>query len=206
MRFHQARLARLMLFGPLIGGLGCHGEGVTTRPTDTAKSSRPAAGAAMCDGREGCRVLQTREVHTRPGDALQVIQLGFRRPTDAGDDVVRCDRREYWLVRPAGKKLLAIDCEQQWGADNPGPAETTVEDHRMTFRYLEHGSNDTCDTYTATVDLLSFRIETEQRLTGEAAGPGCVNMRPLHMPITPGDGAANRPLVTLHSEGLPIQE
>jgi hypothetical protein len=110
-----------MLFAPLLGGPGCHGEGARVRATDTARRSRPAAAAPLSEGRAGCRVLQTREVEARPGDALQVIELGFRHPTDAGDDVARCDLREYWLVRPSGKKVLAIDCEEQWGQTIPDP-------------------------------------------------------------------------------------
>jgi hypothetical protein len=159
----------------------------------------------MCEGRPTCRLIQTRKVRSTPEDDLEVVDLAFRHPTDAAEDVDRCDRREYWLVRPSGTKLIATDCAEQWGADNPGPAETTIEGHRMRFRYLEHGSSDTCETYVAVVDLPSFRIESEQRLTGDAAGNGCVNMRPLQMPTRPGDGTANRPLVTLHSEGLPIE-
>lgn len=126
-----------------------------------------------------------------------MVDIRIGHPPDAHEDQDRCDRREYWLVGPASRRLVAVDCEEQWGADSQGPADTVVTGTKLSVRYVEHGSSDTCGIYAGTVDLVTFQIESERRLSGEALGHDCVNQRIDTTAVPPGDGSPGRPLVTL---------
>lgn len=194
MHLHQVRLVSFVLIAALAA---CRG-GATGIHSPEASVASSWAADTMCAGRPACTVLRSSRV-AAAGGPLEVAELGFRHPADAGDDVVHCDRREYWLVGPSSRRLIATDCAEQWGADNPGPAETTLTGAKMTFRYFEGGSNDTCDTYTAVVDLNAFRIKSEERMTGDSTPSNqCVNRRPSSKNVSPGDGTSERPLVVLH--------
>ena len=194
MHIYQARMTALAL---LVALAACrNGSSVSRVPAHVGRMPTPEE---LCEGRLGCRVIRAQSVDGLDKGAAQVVYLGFRHPADAGSDIVRCDRREYWLVDSPSPRLIATDCEEQSGADDPGPADTALGGTKMTFRYLEGGSNDTCDTYQAVVDLNVFRIESQERLTGEFTPDNrCINLRPHPKFVPPGDGTPPRPLVTLH--------
>jgi len=157
----------------------------------------PAA-SMLCRSRPKCEVIGRRVARKGGEGVLEVVDVRIPHAPDAGDGIVRCDRREYWLVGVGGHRLVATDCETQYGADNPGPAETAVADDRLTLRYLEHKSSDGCETYTAVVNLRSFKIESEERMRGDAEKDKCVRLEKDSEVVPPGDGSPDRPLVTLH--------
>ena len=163
----------------------------------SAKQSTLAIGdgsETLCLGRERCMVNRRRAA----GDARLVVDVRIGHRPNAADDADRCDRREYWLVAALSHRLIAVDCEAQWGADNPGPADTSVTGDKMALRYTEFGASDTCQIYDAIVDLASFRIESEGRADGESKNSSCINRHPSGDLVAPGDGSPSRPLVTLH--------
>jgi len=194
MHICPARIAALVTWVALAA---CRSSSSASRVP--APVGRMSTSEALCEGRPGCRVMRSRSVDGMLKGPTEVVDLEFRHPEDAGPDIVRCDRREYWLVDSSSRRLIATDCEEQSGADDPGPAQTALAGTKMTFRYLEGGSNDTCDTYEAVVALNVFRIESQERLTGEFTPDNrCINRRPHPKIVAPGDGTLSRPLVTLH--------
>jgi hypothetical protein len=166
----------------------------TTRCRPAAALPAPEGIDSLCAGRERCAVTRRRPT----GGARVVADVRIAHQPDAAEDEDHCDRREYWLIDGSKPRLIAVDCEQQWGADNPGPADTSIAGEKMAIRYVEYGSNDTCATYEGSVDTASFRIESERWMTGDVEGSKCVNQRPSQDHTQPGDGALARPLVTLH--------
>lgn len=123
------------------------------------------------------------------------IRIGHR--PDAKEDVDQCDRREYWFVDRTRQVLLATDCEEQWGAENAGPAETTVDGGIFWVNYLEHLSNDDCEVLSAGIALPSVRVIKKERKIGNESGSVCVSMQPFPSP-SDGDGAADRPVLVIH--------
>lgn len=66
-----------------------------------------------------------------------------------------------WLLQNSGEVLLATDCETQWGADNPRPAEIHLQGTRPIIKYVEFKSSDGCEMYEASLKL-SPAIEIEK--------------------------------------------
>lgn len=117
---------------------------------------------------------------------------------DASTDEEHCDRREYWLSRPSGELLVAVDCETQWGADSAGPATIKGDGKKLRVSYTELQSNDNCEIYAATVDVVGPRpVEAQSRVVGTVVKDSC---RPGKQATVdpPGDGSAAHPLLTLH--------
>lgn len=179
----------LIAFGTA-GLAGC----ANTTSAATAALPAPPATDPLCAGRERCAVTRRRPA----GGARVVADVRINHRPDATEDADHCDRREYWLIDGSKRRLIAIDCEKQWGADNPGPADTSVAGEKMVIRYVEYGANDTCATYEAVVDTASFRVERERWMTGDVQDSKCVKQRVSQDHTQPGDGSSMRPLVTLH--------
>jgi hypothetical protein len=186
MHIHKALLIAL-------GTAALAGCASTTSPA-AATLPAPRAIEPLCAGRERCVVTRRRAA----GGVRVVADVRIAHRPHATEDADHCDRREYWLIDGSKTRLIAVDCEQQWGADNPGPADTSVAGDKMVIRYVEYGANDTCATYDGVVDTASFRIESERWMTGDVEHSKCVNQRPSQDHTEPGDGSSMRPLVTLH--------
>jgi hypothetical protein len=131
MHFHQA----LLITAIAVALTAC---AVVTSPKESALPVN--GGQTLCFGRDRCTVGR----HRTAGDGRIVVDVRIGHRLDAAEDADRCDRREYWLVTSSTPRLIAADCEEQWGADNPGPADTSVSGNKMTVRYIEYGANDTC--------------------------------------------------------------
>jgi hypothetical protein len=119
-------------------------------------------------------------------------------PADAADDADRCYRREYWLSRPAGDVLLAVDCEEQWGAENRGPATLSVAGDLATFHYVEFLANDACEVVSATLRLPQGRIETHTRHWGTVVRNQCRPSRKVAPLPATGSGDLAHPVLVLH--------
>ena len=166
-----------------------------------ATPPRPAAAAARlaaCNGRPGCSESSRQIVAS--GNGLALVQLKIVHSPKATSDDERCDRREYWLERPAGDVLLAADCAEQWGADNPGPAETRLAGSKFVVKYVEFQSSDDCEIFTATVQLSPLAVEAQQRSPGVVKANRCQpGKSPKPTPPLPlGDGSLDHPLLVLH--------
>jgi hypothetical protein len=166
-------------------------------PLDAAIASPGAtATSPLCHGRPRCQVADRRPAGNP--EAGQVVVVRLAAPPDAGSDEDHCDRREYWLTRPAGDLLLAVDCETQWGAENAGPASLRLAEDRATFHYVEFLANDACELVDATLRLPQGRIETHTRRWGEVVGNRCrPTQRPAPLP-PPGTGTLDHPVLVLH--------
>jgi len=184
----------------LVVGLcaGCRTEVVRTAqhagvPTaNQAKRNRPD----LCAGRVRCATIKRQPVTGVAETSL--VELRISHAEDASADEERCDQREYWISRPSGDVLVAVDCETQWGADNPGPAEVKLEGPQLDVRYVEYQSSDQCESYAATVSLAGPTLTVVQsRTAGNVKKNVCHTEREL-APISPlGDGSAAHPLLTL---------
>jgi hypothetical protein len=151
----------------------------------------------FCRGRRRCRTAKRQPI--AGADDATLVEVRIAHSPDATSDEDRCDRREYWLARASGDALLAADCEVQWGADNPGPAQIKVEGTRLAVRYVEFQANDRCEIYEATVELRAGpRVETERRSVGTIAKDDCVPGSEHGALVPLGDGSADHPLLTLH--------
>ena len=218
MRFHSAGL---IAAGGALGLMAAPGWMAGCRST-SAQIASPSAGAApqsprelsdgvgprapdLCGARPRCAVLRREMTPAR----AELIVLRLSHVPDASSDEDRCDHREYWILRAgeagnageAGKKrraaLLARDCEVQWGADNPGPAELHLDRDRASLRYLEFESSDNCETYEATVLLASLTVEAQQRWSGTTHGGRCERLKRVALaPL--GNGSVDHPLLVLH--------
>jgi hypothetical protein len=152
----------------------------------------------LCGSRPRCSVLRR---ETAPALA-ELIVLRLSHAPGASSDEDRCDHREYWLLRAgeAGARpaaLLARDCEVQWGADNPGPAELHLERDRASLRYVEFESSDNCETYEATVLLASLTVAAQERWSGGSHAGRCERRdRVALVPL--GNGSVDHPLLVLH--------
>jgi hypothetical protein len=150
----------------------------------------------LCHERPRCSIADRRPAGS-PG-ASDVVVVRLAAPTDAATDEDRCDRREYWLSRPTGELLLAVDCEEQWGADNAGPASLTVAGTLATFHYVEFLSNDACEIVDASVRLPQGRIEAHTRRLGRVVDNVCRPSRKGAFIPGPGSGTLHHPLLVLH--------
>lgn len=180
--------------------VGCKGrpsplETAPSRAESTAVAPRPAP-PDHCGGRARCSTSR-QPIDSAPGVALVTVRAPHA--LDAGTDEERCDRREYWLSRPSGDLLVAVDCERQWGAGNAGPATIKVQGKRLLVSYTELQSSDRCEAYSASVGVAGPRlVESQSRVTGTVVKDVC---RPGKepAPVVPvGDGSAAYPLLTLH--------
>jgi hypothetical protein len=149
-----------------------------------------------CHDRPRCSIADRRPAGNE--DKGQVLVVRLAAPADAATDEDRCDRREYWLSRPAGDLLLAVDCEAQWGADNAGPASLTVSGTLATFHYVEFLSDDACEIVDASVRLPQGRIETHTRRLGTVVDNVCRPSRKGSFIPGPGSGTLHHPLLVLH--------
>jgi hypothetical protein len=100
-------------------------------------------------------------------------------------------------VKGGRQLLLATDCEEQWGAENAGPADTAIVGHTFRVSYLEHLSNDDCEVLLAEVELPSGRVTKKDRAIGNASGTTCVSMQPFPGPPA-GNGTADHPVLVVH--------
>ena len=150
----------------------------------------------LCHGRPHCSVADRRPVGSP--DVSEIVVVRLAAPQDAASDEGHCDRREYWLSRPAGDLLLAVDCEAQWGADNAGPASLTVLGTLATFHYVEFLSNDACEIVDAALRLPQGRIEAHARHFGTVVGDTCrPSRRGDPIPVL-GLGTLDHPILVLH--------
>jgi hypothetical protein len=150
----------------------------------------------LCHGRPRCSIADRRPAGNP--DAGHVVVVRLAAPVEATANEDRCDRREYWLSRPAGDRLLAVDCEVQWGAEHAGPASLSVAGNLATFRYVEFLANDACEIVNATLRLPQARIESHSRHWGTVAGNQC---RPSGKAVplpTSGSGTLGHPVLVLH--------
>jgi hypothetical protein len=121
----------------------------------------------------------------------QVVVVRLVAPADAAADEDRCDRREYWMSRPAGNLLLAVDCEEQWGAENTGPATITASGTLATFHYVEFLANDA-------LRLPQGRLEAHTRHWGTVVSDSCRPFRKAAPVPAPGSGTLDHPILVLH--------
>jgi hypothetical protein len=171
----------------------------STRSTQAPKPETKVAPAdLLCRGRPRCSVVNRLPIGSE--GACTLLTLRLAAPADAAADQDRCNRREYWLSRPAGDVLLAVDCEAQWGADNAGPALLSVTGNLATFRYVEFLANDACELVEATVRLPEARIEAQTRHFGTVVRDQCRGLRKPAPVVPPGTGKADSPLVVLHRQ------
>jgi hypothetical protein len=161
-----------------------------------AKNAPPSA-PDLCQGRSRCAITGRVLVTAVPGSALVTVRIAHAPLADA--DEARCDRREFWVSRPAGDFVIATDCEVQWGADNPGPVAVQLRGTELDVRYVEYKSSDRCESYGATVSLAGPKITAVQsRKEGTIEKDVC---RPGKQPEPAdplGDGSAAHPLLTPH--------
>lgn len=150
----------------------------------------------LCHGRPRCSVADRRPVGSP--DVSEIVVVRLAAPLDAASDEEHCDRREYWLSRPAGDLLLALDCEAQWGADNAGPASLTVLGTLATFHYVEFLSNDACEIVDAALQLPQGRIQAHARHFGKVVGDACRPSRKGGPIPSPGPGSLDHPILVLH--------
>jgi hypothetical protein len=153
--------------------------------------------AELCAGRPRCQLSSRQAVTGMQGSELLTVRLG--EPEDAESDEEHCSRREYWLVRAAGNLLLSADCEVQWGADNPGPAQVELAEGRLIAHYIEYRASDNCEVVDATINLSSVSVERHDRQDGVVVRDQCQPRAASALPHPPaGDGTAARPLLVLH--------
>lgn len=128
-----------------------------------------------------------------------LVQVEIAHAPEAGGDEGRCNRREYWLSRPSGDILVAVDCEAQWGADNPGPAAVKLQGTQIEVRYVEFQSSDRCESYAAKVSISGEKPVVEQtRFVGVVSKDACHVANDSAPVDPPGAGSADQPLLTLH--------
>ena len=182
---------------------GCRGQPSPKRSSPdpveaSAPRSTPVSVRDLCWHRPRCSTAKRQPAVGVVGTEFVVIQVA--PAPDASADQERCKRREYWLSGASGDLLIAADCDVQWGADNTGPAEVRMNGSRIEIRYIEYQSNDRCESYTATVDVVGPTIVSQNRLAGAVSRDTCVPTQ-KRLPLPPaGDGALGHPLLTLHRE------
>jgi hypothetical protein len=119
-----------------------------------------------------------------------------------GSDGNDCNVREYWLVDPSRDRpaLLANDCEKQLAADEPSPAETTVQNGTFVVNYVESQSSDQCEIFRATVNLKTLTVESQARWEGDRTVAGCARKRRVAKLAPFGTAERGSPLLRLHVE------
>jgi hypothetical protein len=185
----------------LVALLRCGAEVTPNAPAVAVEERRGLgdshADAALCAGRPRCQLLNRQAIASLPGSALVTVRIA--EPANAESDEDHCARREYWLVRAAGNLLLSADCEAQWGADNPGPAQVSLVEGRLNLRYVEFQANDNCEIVEGSIDLSSATVERHDRQDGVVVHDQCEPRGPSTLPKPEnGDGTASRPLLMLH--------
>jgi hypothetical protein len=153
--------------------------------------------SVLCKERPRCTLARHRPVRPSKG-GLEIVDIRIAHSPAATTDEDRCDRREYWLVGPTKRSLLATDCESQWGADNGGPATTSLDGTRFRLEYVEFQSGDSCEVMKATIGLAPLHVEQETRKQGTVRRDQCVAQKPLAVSSPSGDGSLGRPVVLLH--------
>jgi hypothetical protein len=127
------------------------------------------------------------------------VTARIAEPANVESGEEHCARREYWLSRAAGNLLLSADCEAQWGADNQGPAQPSLVEGRLNFRYVEFQSNDNCELVDATINLSSVAVERHDPQDGVVVHDQCEPRSASTLPNPAGgDGTASQPLLMLH--------
>jgi hypothetical protein len=189
----------------LVALLHCNSAKVPASPPmaepgpGTSESVFPSTGSdeVLCGGRPRCALAARQAINGQPGVELWTLRLTDGDDTPA--DGERCNRREYWLVRPRENVLLSADCDAQWGADSQGPAELQLAAGRLMIRYIEFQANDNCEVVDAVINLSSVTIERNDRQEGTVIQDRCQGRTPSSAPLPPpGDGTPNRPLLVLH--------
>jgi len=150
----------------------------------------------LCHGRPLCSV--TDRLLAGSPDAGYVAIVWLAALVDAAVDEDRCDRREYWLTRPAGDLLLAVDCKEQWGAENAAPAKVTLSGTLAKFHYVEFLANDSCEIVDAALRLPQGRIEAHTRHWGTVVGSSCRPSRKGAPIPALGSGTLDHPILVLH--------
>ena len=199
MHVHSARLIlAVMLAGCSLASCrrSSSARGPAASSGSIASDSGVGGAIAQCGSRPRCAIYRRQPV-VGVG-SLEVLVLRLAQAPDAGSDEDRCDQREYWLVRPQKSVLLARDCERQWGADNPGPAETHVDGTRLSVKYVEFQSSDGCEVYEATVQLFPLAIEKQARWQGTVRGDRCEQRKRIDRLPPAGDGSITSPVLVLH--------
>jgi len=160
------------------------------------------SGPDLCRGRARCVVAKRQLVGGVADTSL--VEVRIAHTPDASADEDRCDRSEYWVSRSNGSTLVAADCETQWGADNPGPAEVKLQGAQLDVRYVEFQSSDRCESYAATVSLTGPKLTAVQsRIVCNVKKNTC-RVGKESAPIDPlGDGSADHPLLTLYGRLVP---
>lgn len=197
MHFRPPFLVVLALVVTLCGG--CRSEAAPTATLAAAPAPKGAAPGRpdLCHVRARCAVT-TRQVVTGLTET-SLVEVRIAHAPDASADEDRCDRREYWVSRPTGDVLVAVDCETQWGADNAGPAEVKLRGAQLDVRYVEFQSSDRCESYAATVALAGPKLTAVQSRTVGNVKKNACNLGKGLAPVDPlGDGSAAHPLLTLH--------
>jgi hypothetical protein len=199
------RTAHLIALSLAVSWLGCRKTSTSPALTpvvpvaagEAARAQAVAAPAApLCRQRPRCSVTDRRPVGTSGAGGIVTVRLAAS--VDAATDEDRCDRREYWLTRPTGDVLLAVDCERQWGADNPGPASLTITADLAMFRYVEFLADDACETVEAGVRIPEGRVESHRRHWGKVVGNQCRPARKAAPVPAAGTGDPDSPLLVLH--------
>jgi hypothetical protein len=150
----------------------------------------------LCHDRPRCSIAGRRPASSPNAGDVVVVRLAA--PADAATDEDHCDRREYWLSRPTGDLLLAVDCEAQWGAENAGPATVTVSGTLARFHYVEFLANDACEIVDAALRLPQGGVEAHTRHWGTVVGNACRPSRKGAPIPAPGSGTLDHPILVLH--------
>ena len=153
---------------------------------------------ALCRARSRCDVVRRRPI-AGPSN-VELVDVRLAHAPGANEDEEHCDRREYWLLQRSGEVLLATDCETQWGADNPGPAEVHLLGTRLIVKYVEFKSSEGCEIYEASMNLSpAIKIEKQVRWEGTARKDRCEPKEQQEIsPAGRGDGSSGNPLLVLH--------
>lgn len=199
------RTAGVIALSVAASWLACRKASAPPRPTLSSSAPAPKASTAdaktarvdpLCRGRPRCSVSERRPAGN--SDAGEVVIVRLAAAVDAATDEERCERREYWLERPAGDLLLAVDCAAQWGAENAGPASLSLAGNTATFRYVEFLADDACEIVEATLRLPQGRIGTHTRHFGTVVGNQCRPSRKVAPVPAPGCGTPDSPVLVLH--------
>jgi hypothetical protein len=165
---------------------------------DVSAKREPADEPAdpLCHGRLRCSIMH--RLSAGSPETGRIVVARIAASPNAASDEDRCDRREYWLARPEGDLLLAVDCAEQWGADNAGPAEVMVSGTLAKFHYVEFLADDRCEIVDAALRLPQGRIEAHARQWGKVVGNLCRPTRKRAPIPEAGSGTIDHPILVLH--------
>ena len=138
-------------------------------------------------------------------DGIMLLEVKFihqERFLGEGDDF--CDKREFWQIDAhGGRKLLATDCEEQWGPDSQGPVTFLFESaHHLRLSYLEWQTDDRCEKIIASLDWRTAKIVSARRWVGQAKDTHtrCVNLKVSKEPVQIGPGVPGNPVISFHRD------